>query len=115
MPIYSCTTGSTVSCGSPACVFRERAVTIQPRLEAAAGWRVAGRYFPSTWVNIRLGLGVALLAGSALGSLLIGVGSADPVSFGSAVLVLLLVGTAASYVPARSASSVDPSTALRSE
>jgi ABC-type antimicrobial peptide transport system permease subunit len=50
-----------------------------------------------------------------LGSMLIGIGPADPLSFGAAALVLLLVGAAASYVPARSASSVDPSIALRSE
>ncbi|MBA2257881.1 MAG: FtsX-like permease family protein [Acidobacteria bacterium] len=68
-----------------------------------------------TGVGILLGVGVALLGGAALRSLLIGVGPADPLSFAGAVLVLVLVGAAASYVPARSALNVDPSTALRSE
>lgn len=68
-----------------------------------------------TVLGVGLGVVVALLGGSALRSVLIGIGPADPVSFGSAVLVLLLVGAAASYVPARRASSVDPSIALRSE
>jgi predicted permease len=68
-----------------------------------------------TVVGIVLGVGVALLGGSALRSVLIGIGPADPVSFGGATLMLLLVGATASYVPARSALRVDPSTALRSE
>jgi putative ABC transport system permease protein len=68
-----------------------------------------------TAVGVVLGMGLALVAGGALGSLLIGVGPADPVSFAGAVLVLVLVGAAASYLPARSASSVDPGAALRSE
>ena len=68
-----------------------------------------------TGVGVVLGVGIALAAASTLGSMLIGVGPADPVSFTGAALLILLVGAAASYIPARSASSVDPSTALRSE
>jgi putative ABC transport system permease protein len=68
-----------------------------------------------TGVGVVLGLGIALAGGSALRSLLIGIGPADPVSFAGSALLLLVVGAAASYVPARRASSVDPSTALRSE
>ena len=68
-----------------------------------------------TGVGVVLGVGIALVAASTLGSMLIGVGPADPVSYTGAALLLLLVGAAASYIPARSASSVDPSSALRSE
>jgi putative ABC transport system permease protein len=68
-----------------------------------------------TGVGVVLGVGVALAGASGLGSMLIGIGPADPVSFGGAALLLLIVGAAASYIPARSASSVDPSVALRSE
>ena len=68
-----------------------------------------------TAAGVVFGVGVALLGGTALRSLLIGVEPADPVSFGAAILVLFVVGAAASYVPARSALNVDPSTALRSE
>ena len=68
-----------------------------------------------TAVGVVLGVGVALMGGAALRSMLIGIGPADPVSFGGAVLVLVIVGAAASYVPSRRAANVDPSTALRSE
>jgi ABC-type antimicrobial peptide transport system permease subunit len=68
-----------------------------------------------TGVGVVLGVGVALVGASGLGSMLIGVGPADPLSFAGAAVLLLIVGAAASYIPARSASGVDPSTALRSE
>jgi ABC-type antimicrobial peptide transport system permease subunit len=68
-----------------------------------------------TAVGVVVGVGIALAGGAALRSLLIGIGPADPASFGGAALVLLIVGAAASYLPARRASSVDPSAALRSE
>jgi ABC-type antimicrobial peptide transport system permease subunit len=68
-----------------------------------------------TSVGVLVGVVIALLGGSALQSELIGVGPADPVSFGGAILLLLLVGAVASYLPARRALRVDPSTALRSE
>ena len=68
-----------------------------------------------TAVGVVLGVVVALMSGAALRSLLIGIGPADPVSVGGAILVLLIVGAAASYLPARRAVSVDPSTTLRNE
>jgi cell division protein FtsX len=68
-----------------------------------------------TAVGVAIGVAVALVGGTALESLLVGIGPADPVSFGVAALMLLLVGALASYIPARRALRVDPSTALRSE
>ena len=68
-----------------------------------------------TVAGLVIGIGLAVAGGIALGSMLIGVGPADPASFAAGILVLLLVGGLASYIPARRALQVDPSTALRSE
>ena len=68
-----------------------------------------------TAVGSVVGLALAFAGGMVLQSELIGVGPADPVSLGGAVLLLLTVGAAASYVPARRALNADPMTALRSE
>jgi predicted permease len=62
-----------------------------------------------------VGLVCALLSGRYLASQLFGVAPIDPISFASATLVLIVVATAAAYVPAHLASRTDPVTALRSE
>jgi predicted permease len=65
--------------------------------------------------GVVVGLGIAIAGGVALESELIGVSSMDPVSlFGPAVL-LVVVAAVASYIPARRALTVDPSTVLKSE
>jgi ABC-type antimicrobial peptide transport system permease subunit len=51
----------------------------------------------------------------ALTVFLAGVSPFDPVSFASAAAMLVLVALAASYVPVRRASRVDPIRALRYE
>ncbi len=62
-------------------------------------------------------VGALIAVGTAAGmrSMLLGVSPVDPMSLGSAVLVLFLVVLLASLVPARRASGIDPMVALRSE
>lgn len=62
-------------------------------------------------------IGLALAAGVAtlLGSLLIGVGTFDPVSFGVTTLLFVVVLSAAGWSPARRAAATAPAVALRTE
>ena len=68
-------------------------------------------------VTIGAGIGVALaLAASRLiESLLFGIAPSDPFAIGSALAVLIGVALAAAYLPARRASQLDPTQALRYE
>lgn len=63
--------------------------------------------------GVVLGAGLAILLGRALGRFLYGVSGSDPLSLTVASVVLLSVALIACYLPARSASHVDPLVALR--
>ena len=54
-------------------------------------------------------------AARAVSGMLVGVGAADPSTFGAAALLLLAVILLASYWPARRAARVDPMSAVRSQ
>jgi ABC-type antimicrobial peptide transport system permease subunit len=92
------------------------------------GIRLALGALPRQLVRMILGEGLRLtLAGIALGvagsivltrlisNLLFGVTPTDPVTFAFVCVVLVLCALAASFVPARRATALDPTVALRSE
>jgi putative ABC transport system permease protein len=62
-----------------------------------------------------LGLLLALVATRLISSLLVGVSAYDPLTFCGVTLLMAAVLLMASYIPARRASRVDPSVALRYE
>ncbi len=68
-----------------------------------------------TAVGLGIGLVGAALASRVLRSLLFGVTAADPVTYGSAILLLAVAGILAGYIPAWRASRIDPLEALRQE
>jgi predicted permease len=65
--------------------------------------------------GIVLGLPGAVLASRLIVGQLFGLKPIDPITFSAACLVMIAVGVAASYLPARRAASVDPMQTLRTE
>ncbi|MBL8227787.1 MAG: ABC transporter permease [Bryobacterales bacterium] len=68
-----------------------------------------------TMTGLAIGATAALLLTGSLSKLLYGVKPRDPLSFAAAAVLLLCAGAAASYVPARKASRIDPMLLLRGE
>jgi predicted permease len=66
-------------------------------------------------IGLALGIPAALYAGYLMKSLLYGVGSYDPWALAGAPLMLVLCATAAGFIPARRAASIEPMQALRTE
>jgi predicted permease len=65
------------------------------------------------WIGVALGLAAAYGLTRVLGSLLYGVQANDPATFTVVGVIVILVAAAATFVPARRASAIAPSSALR--
>jgi len=66
-------------------------------------------------VGVACGLAIAPALTRLMSSLLFGVSSIDPVTYGMAALGLILTAAVASYLPARRAAAVNPVESLRAE
>ena len=75
--------------------------------------QVVGRGGALVALGSVIGIAAALVLARMLGSLLYGVGAADPIAMGAAVAALAAVGLVAAYLPARRAALTDPATVLR--
>ena len=66
-------------------------------------------------IGIAVGVPIALVGTRLIRSMLFGLGEADPIALIAACVILASIAAAASYIPARRASRVDPMVALRYE
>jgi putative ABC transport system permease protein len=66
-------------------------------------------------LGVASGVAIGVFAARYISKLLFGIRTLDPVSFGAGILLLFAVALIASYLPARRASRVDPTVALRYE
>jgi ABC-type antimicrobial peptide transport system permease subunit len=66
-----------------------------------------------TTAGVLLGAGVALALTRLMGNLLYQVSPRDPLAFGTALVVMIIAGMLACYIPARRAIRTDPLRALR--
>jgi len=68
-----------------------------------------------TGIGLACGLLIALVSAGMMQSMLFGLQSRDPLTFGVAFFMVTLVSLAASFLPARQAASIAPMRALRTE
>jgi putative ABC transport system permease protein len=97
---------------------RTAEIAIQMALGASSHhvrWRVLGGGLKLVLIGVAIGTAVALAATRPLAAMLAGLSPSDPVTYAGTGLVLALVGLAASYLPARRATRVDPMAALRQQ
>ena len=97
---------------------RTRELGIRMALGASASnvaRQVLGRGLRLVVLGIALGAAVTLAVGPALRGFLSGIGLLDGWSYAGAIGILLAVAAAASWLPARRASRVDPAEVMRAE
>jgi hypothetical protein len=76
---------------------------------------VVARGLKQLAVGTAFGLAIAVAVTRLMGELLYGVSPTDPIVFGVVIAVIVLVGLAACWLPARRAAALDPLKALRHE
>lgn len=80
---------------------------------ASVRWRVLRQSIVLATIGVSLGLAGAAWSGGVLADLLYETTATDPVALGAVVVLLLLVAVVASTIPARRATRIQPSDALR--
>lgn len=97
---------------------RTREIGLRMALGAAARqvrWMVVGQGARVLAVGVMIGVGIAAVASRALRAQLFEIEAFDPGTYLGVSALMVFVGLAATYLPARRASTVDPMESLRSE
>jgi putative ABC transport system permease protein len=97
---------------------RNREIAVRVALGARAEhvlWLIVRQGLALAVLGVVLGVPVALFATRYMGELLYGISSRDPATFAAVALLLAVMVTLASYLPARRALHVDPIVELRAE
>ena len=106
--------------GVLATLVRQRTAEIGVRMALGAApasifQLVVGHGLRLSAAGISVGLAAAFGLTRVLNSMLIGVKATDPATFAAMALLFLMIATLASWLPARRAASLDPTSALRDE
>lgn len=97
---------------------RTREIGIRMALGAQPGaveWLILRQGFVLAAIAVALGWPMAWMASKLTASMLYGVQPHDALTFAVVPLLMMAIATAASYIPARRAASIDPMQALRAE
>jgi predicted permease len=95
---------------------REIGIRLSLGAEPAAAVRlIMGSGLRLVAAGVLIGLALSAAGARLLGSFLFGVSTYDPLTFVAVPLVLVTVGALAAYLPARRATRVDPTVALKAE
>jgi predicted permease len=82
---------------------------------ATVVWTVVREGFALSMTGLAIGVLLSIAAGAGMRAVTFGNRGADVATVGGAMLVLLVSAVAASWIPARRATRVEPTTALRAE
>jgi len=83
--------------------------------QSAVVWLVSSQGLRMALGGVVIGLMGTALAARSMASLLYGISALDPVTMGSASIVLIAIALGACVLPARRAAKIDPMQALRAE
>ena len=78
-------------------------------------WMIQRETLVMVLAGAAIGLPAALAGSSLISGMLFGLKRSDPLTLGAAMLLMLAVAALAAYIPARRASRLDPTQALRYE